>query len=266
MSAGTSIRRRTFGSTWSSVTLRRAMAVVMSPTYDTLVLSPRATSVIASSRRSNRASVRTFCQRGASPRQAEPYRVKRKVTASSTSEEAGLARPRAETGWRATGSECVARRITNPFRRDGAASLRLEGQAEHRTVRDARRRVFGGAVASAAGGRLPSGGDPARGDPERGWRNAAAGDSHGQGPHRPNRGQIRAGAKSGRAVPPGELRLPAGTRRQGCAAGRRSPRQIRPLLRGGRRSEELLGCRFILPPGLLDSAEEGGLALYHFDP
>ncbi len=55
--------------------------------------------------------------------------MKRKVTASSTSEEAGLAPPRAETGWRATGSECVARRITNPFRRDGAASLRLEGEA-----------------------------------------------------------------------------------------------------------------------------------------
>ncbi len=40
-----------------------------------------------------------------------------------------MRRPRAETGWRATGSECVARRITNPFRRDGAASLRLEGEA-----------------------------------------------------------------------------------------------------------------------------------------
>ena len=57
-----------------------------------------------------------------------------------------------------------------------------------------------------------------------------------------------------------------GKRRQGCAAGRRSPRQIRPLLRGGRRSEELLRCCFILPPGLLDAAEEGGLALYHSDP
>ena len=45
-------------------------------------------SVIA--KRSNRASVRTFCQRGVSPRHAEPYRVKRKVTASSTSEEADL--------------------------------------------------------------------------------------------------------------------------------------------------------------------------------
>src|SRR5271165_6276906 len=66
---------------------------------------------------------------GCESRHAEPYRVKRKVTASSTSEEAGLAPPRAETGWRATGSECVARRITNPFRRDGAASLRLEGEA-----------------------------------------------------------------------------------------------------------------------------------------
>ena len=31
-------------------------------------------------------------------------------------------------------------------------------------------------------------------------------------------------------------------------------------------NREVLGCRFILPPGLLDSAEEGGLALYHFDP
>ena len=35
---------------------------------------------------------------------------------------------------------------------------------------------------------------------------------------------------------------------------------------GGRRPEELLGCRFILPPGLLEVAKEGGLTLYHFDP
>ena len=34
--------------------------------------------------------------------------------------------------------------------------------------------------------------------------------SHGQGPHRPKRGQIRAGANSGRAVPPGELRFRPG--------------------------------------------------------
>ncbi len=37
------------------------------------------------------ASVRTFCQWGVSPRHAEPYRVKPKVTASSTREEAGFA-------------------------------------------------------------------------------------------------------------------------------------------------------------------------------
>ena len=36
---------------------------------------------------------------------------------------------RRETGWGATGGECVARRLTNPFRRDGAASLRLWGEA-----------------------------------------------------------------------------------------------------------------------------------------
>jgi hypothetical protein len=36
---------------------------------------------------------------------------------------------RKETVWRATGSEGVARRRTNPIRRDGAASLRLQGEA-----------------------------------------------------------------------------------------------------------------------------------------
>src|SRR5271156_5149585 len=75
--------------------------------------------------RSNRASVRTSCQRGASPRRMEPYHVKPRVTASSTVARAGFALLRWETGWGATGGECVARRLTNPFRRDGAASLRL---------------------------------------------------------------------------------------------------------------------------------------------
>src|SRR5208337_4947933 len=107
------------------------------------------------------------------------------------------------------------------------------GSAEHRTVRSARRRVSGGAVAGAADGRVPSGGDPARGDPEREWRDAAVGDSHGQGPHRPNGGQIRAGAHSGSAVPPGELRLPAGTRRRTTAARGRSA--FRPLPTAWRR-------------------------------
>jgi hypothetical protein len=59
----------------------------------------------------------------------EPYHVKPRVTASSTVARAGFALLRWETGWGATGGECVARRLTNPFRRDGAASLRLYGEA-----------------------------------------------------------------------------------------------------------------------------------------
>src|SRR5208283_3938507 len=40
----------------------------------------------------------------------------------------------------------------------------------------------------------------------------------------------------------------------------------RPSGSRGRRPRGLLGDRFILPSGLLNAVEEGGLALYHFDP
>jgi hypothetical protein len=59
----------------------------------------------------------------------EPYHVKPRVTASFNCRAGWFALERRETGWGATGGECVARRLTNPFRRDGAASLRLSGEA-----------------------------------------------------------------------------------------------------------------------------------------
>lgn len=68
--------------------------------------------------------VKALCQRGASPLRVEPYHVKSKVTASLNSR-GGLGPFSGEAGWRATGGESVARRMTNPFRRDGSASLRL---------------------------------------------------------------------------------------------------------------------------------------------
>ena len=54
--------------------------------------------------------------------------MKPRVTASFNCRPGG-ATWRRETGWGATGGECVARRLTTPFRRDGAASLRLLGEA-----------------------------------------------------------------------------------------------------------------------------------------
>jgi len=59
--------------------------------------------------RSNRASVRTFCQRGASPRRMEPYHAKPRVTASFNCGPGGV---RARTAGDGVGSN--RRRMRSP--------------------------------------------------------------------------------------------------------------------------------------------------------
>src|SRR6202167_3888122 len=59
---------------------------------------------------------------------------------------------------------------------------------------------------------------------------------------------------------PPQAKRPTGGGRGGRAA------VSRPSGSGGRRPRGLLGVRFILPSGLLNAVEEGGLALYHSDP
>lgn len=65
-----------------------------------------------------RASVRTLCQHSGSLCHVKSRHMNPKVTAWS-----------ARTGWRATLGEGTACRMTNLFRRYGAASLRLRGEA-----------------------------------------------------------------------------------------------------------------------------------------
>src|ERR1700691_3570407 len=161
-------------------------------------------------------------------------------------------------------------------RRHSGARLRSVSLQQGRAGRGpsglrGRRDVWGGAMAGRTGacaqaGDLPTGPYQTRLHTEGQRQAQAAGHLNLAGSGLHDSSDAGAGADLRSRPPIRTLRLPPQAKRP-TGGGRGGRAAVsRPSGSGGRRPRGLLGVRLILPSGLLNAVEEGGLALYHSDP